>query len=509
MATTRRHFLTGAAASVALPYIRRPAFAREPGRRLPIPPLVETSAAPSTLVAQEGVHPFLDGVSTPTWGFGQSYLGPVLKFRRGREARMRVTNRLANPITCHWHGLHVPAIVDGGPQLEIPPGKTWQADLPVDQPASTLWYHSHAHGVTAEHVYYGLSGLIIVDDETSDQETLPSDYGVDDIPLIIQDRAFSETGALAYFKRGPMLMHGFRANTIVVNGAVVPTADVPAGIVRLRLLNGSNARIYHLRFSDGRTFHRIASDGGRLPAPVGVDAMSLAPAERAEVLVDFSDGGAVALLSGPDTNDPMGGGGMMGGMMAGMIAGDPPQSEEGRRGAFDVMRFQPDRDRQGRIAAIPNSFAGAPGAKPAEAEIRREFVLNMHVGGRGMGGGMGRGMGLRGGGMMGTMGINDRPYDPGRIDVRMQRGVPEIWRVRSLEMAHPFHVHGTAFQVLSLNGAPVPFETTGLKDVFLVDGEAEILVQADHPASSDIPYMFHCHILEHEDAGMMGQFTVE
>ncbi|MCB1492069.1 MAG: multicopper oxidase domain-containing protein, partial [Rhodobiaceae bacterium] len=232
----------------------------------------------------------MDGAATPTWGFSQSYLGPVLRFRRGTSAHVSVKNSLPFPITSHWHGLHVPAIIDGGPQLQIAPGATWTVELPIDQPAATLWYHSHVGGVTAEQVYGGLSGMIIVDDPDAGDQGLPSDYGVDDIPLVIQDRAFGPDGELVYVKRGPALMHGFRADTILVNGAVRPVAGVPAGLVRLRLVNGSNARIYHLRFSDDRSFHQIASDGGLLPAPVPHTELTLAPAERAEVVVDFSDG---------------------------------------------------------------------------------------------------------------------------------------------------------------------------------------------------------------------------
>ncbi|MCB1492070.1 MAG: multicopper oxidase domain-containing protein, partial [Rhodobiaceae bacterium] len=139
----------------------------------------------------------------------------------------------------------------------------------------------------------------------------------------------------------------------------------------------------------------------------------------------------------------------------------------------------------------------------------RDFVLNMHAGGgmgmgmgRGKGRGMGRGMG------MGVMSINDGSFDPGRIDVQMKAGETELWRVYADEMAHPFHVHGTSFRVLRHNGNAVPFESTGLKDIFLVNGQAELLVRVKHEAREDVPFMYHCHILEHEDAGMMGQFTV-
>jgi FtsP/CotA-like multicopper oxidase with cupredoxin domain len=138
---------------------------------------------------------------------------------------------------------------------------------------------------------------------------------------------------------------------------------------------------------------------------------------------------------------------------------------------------------------------------------RRRFVLDTHggmMGGGGMGmrGGMGGGMGMM------AMTINGRAFDMQRIDAQVRRGETELWEVRASDMAHPFHVHGTSFQVVSRNGVPVDFAASGWKDTVLVDGSAEILMRFDHRADDRTPYMFHCHILEHEDAGMMGQFTV-
>jgi blue copper oxidase len=436
---------------------------------------------------------FLDGAETPSWGFGQAYLGPTLRMRRGVASRMKVTNALEFPITCHWHGLHVDAILDGGPQLSIAPGESWTPELPIDQPAATTWYHSHSHGVTAEQVYGGLAGLILIDDPEAGDSSLPSTYGIDDIPLVIQDRAFTEAGGFSYIKRGPALMHGFRADQIVVNGAIRPEAAVPAGLTRLRLLNGSNARLYTLVFEDGRPFHQVASDGGLLPAPLRLNRLSLAPGERAEIVADFSDGKPVRLLSGPDTNDPMGGMGMMGGMMGGMLT-PPPQAENAPDGFFVILTFTPDAARPAAVTALPARFESAPLPEFGMPEQERRFELSMH------GGGMM--------GMMGGMTINGASFAMDRIDVEMRRGVTELWTIAAPEMGHPFHIHGTAFQVVRQNGTPVDYATTGLKDVVLVSGEATLLVQVNTAANAATPYMFHCHILEHEDAGMMGQFTV-
>lgn len=499
MRISRRNFAAYAASFSALPMLPGSTFAAEFGRPLPIPDVVDVKNDTATIDAIAGETKFLPRFATPTVGFNQSFLGPVLRFSRGSNARMRVVNRLGFPITSHWHGLHVPTVLDGGPKIEIAPGAIWAPELPIDQPAGTLWYHSHIHGRTANHVYAGLAGMIIVDDPAAPDPGLPNRYGIDDLPFIVQDRVFGRDGAFYYIKRGPSLMHGFRGDSILVNGAIRPQANVPAGLVRLRVLNGSNARIYHFRFADGRKFHQVASDAGLLPAPVEMKSLRLAPAERAEIVVDFGDAKAVSLTSDADRNNPMGG------MMGRFRSEAPPQFEGAPRGFFEVARFVPDRKKAAERKSLPSKIAGAPKLSLGESARRRRFVLDMHVGP------MGPGMMMRGGrdgGPTDIMGINGRSFDMDRVDTEMRLGETELWQIESNEMAHPFHVHGTSFQVVSMNGKKVPYNTMGLKDVLLVDGRAEILLRVDHIAKRDIPFMYHCHILEHEDAGMMGQFSV-
>lgn len=495
----RRQFLkmtTGAL--LATPFLSRQVWAAEAGMPLPIPSILDVdSGGGNAIDAIMANHQFGSGRSTRTLGYSQDYLGPILRMKRGHTANINVGNKTNDVVTAHWHGLHVPGAVDGGPQLAFAPGATWSPELEIDQPASTFWYHSHVHGQTADQVYAGLAGMIFIEDPDAEPEGLPSNYGIDDLPLIIQDKAFDDAANLIYIKRGPSLMHGFRANEIVVNGAVRPVAAVPAGLTRLRLLNASNARIYHFRFEDDRVFHQVASDGGLLSAPVSMNTLSLAPAERAEILVDFSAAQKVRLLSGPDANDPMGGG-MMGRMMGRMMGGQvgAPDSVNGRE-EFEVLTFEPDDARKSSIETLPSSFSSAPKPDFGEPVGRRQFRLDMHAGG-----------GMMMGGGTDVMGINGKPMDMARIDEKVRIGETEIWEVFADEMAHPFHIHGTSFQVLSQNGVVVPFDRTGMKDVFLVHGRAELLVQFTKPATAETPYMFHCHILEHEDAGMMGQFTV-
>jgi len=489
------HLLAAAASTVLSPIaITGRAFAFEEGQSLPIPDVIECGTDTEVLEARASSHKFYHGIDTRTWGFSQSYLGPVLRVKRGQTTNISIKNKLSYPVTCHWHGLHVEGDVDGGPHSPIAPEKTWSPALNIDQPAGTLWYHSHVHGVTAEQVYYGLAGMMIIDDPDAPPSGLPDTYGVDDIPLIIQDKAFDEQGRLAYIKRGPFLMHGFRAGEMVVNGVIKPTATVPKSLVRLRLLNASNARIYHFCFDDNRVFHQVASDGGLLPKPHAISTLSLAPAERVEIVVDFSNGKKTKLLSAEDTNTPMrhrspGGGGMF----------SPVLEQDGK---YIVMSFDVNNTSPAPVKVLSDLIAGAPEAPDwGEPVVERRFQLQMHVGGRGMGG-------MRHGDITQIMGINGKSMDMHRIDTQTKLNETELWTIESLEMAHPFHVHGTQFQVKSLNNRPVDFDTTGFKDVILVDGKAELLVRFPRKADQSNPYMYHCHILEHEDAGMMGQLTV-
>ena len=487
MKLTRRSFLAGAALAggsyLVASSLWRSAATGE-SRALRIPELIDARDQSQSigLTAQVGRTYFFPGRESVTLGYNGSYLGPTLRVHRGDDVEIAVTNSLGEETTVHWHGLLIPGELDGGPLQTLSPGATWRPVLPIRQPAATLWYHSHAHGRTAEQVYAGLAGILIVTDDEEKALGLPSRYGVDDLPLIVQDRQFEE-GTLVLPQGMMVAMHGRRGDTLMVNGTVNPVARVPRGLVRLRLVNGSNAREFDLAFTDGRSFHWIASEGGLLEKPVELRSLNLAPGQRAEILVDFSDGRSVALETGPDRNVSM----MMG--MMGRVSDSIGAERD------TVVTFEP-QEGQGSGAKVPEKLVTRERLDVSTAVRRRRFALTMHMG---MGGMMGGGMRM--------FGINGRAFDMGRVDEYVRLGDVEIWEVSGEMMAHPFHIHGVHFEVLSRNGAAPSIRDQGLRDTVVVQQPVELLVRFTQPAKT-APFMYHCHILEHEDNGMMGQFVV-
>ena len=454
---------------------------------LPIPMLIDAAKQGNAvhLKAISGRHAFIEGKPTGTYGYSARVLGPVIRLQRGDEVQVTVENALDTVTTVHWHGLLTPGYNDGGPQQLIHPGKIWRPVLKINQPAATLWFHPHPHHDTARQIYMGLAGMIIVDDGSDNRLNLPRTYGVDDLPIILQDRSFDSDGSIGYDNNDLNALdiaYGARGDTIIVNGAIAPVAKIPSGLVRLRLLNAANAQNFDLRFRDRRTFHVIASDGGFLAEPVAVNELVISPAERFEILVDFADGKAVALETGPDKE--------MGEF--GRVAPD------GSADYVAVMQFEPTAG-IANLKQVPKRLIDTSAVSASSAVRRRQFVLDSGLCAS-------RPQASAHGDMPALIGINGKPFDLRRIDVETKLGTTEIWEITSIGMAHPFHVHGALFRILSIEGAPPAAHLTGWKDTVLVEDKAEILVAFNQPATRQHPFMYHCHILEHEDAGLMGQY---
>jgi FtsP/CotA-like multicopper oxidase with cupredoxin domain len=264
----RRQFAIGSAAIVSGGFVGGVVGSRLAQGRpqrfdtyLPIPALIDAAKHGNAveLKVASRRHAFVKGKPTRSYGYSGPVLGPVVRLRRGDEVEMTVQNALDIDTTVHWHGLLVPGDVDGGPHQVIKSGSTWRPRFKIDQPASTAWYHPHLHHETARQVYMGLAGLLIVDDGSDARLGLPRTYGVDDLPIILQDRSFDSDGSLLYDLDPLTIQYGLRGNAIIANGVIAPVARVPSGLVRLRILNGANAQNFELRFSDRREFHVIAS----------------------------------------------------------------------------------------------------------------------------------------------------------------------------------------------------------------------------------------------------------
>jgi blue copper oxidase len=453
--------------------------------RLPIPALIDAAKQGGAvkLKVTSGRHAFLKGKPTPSYGYSGPVLGPVVRLRRGDEVEITVENTLDSDTTVHWHGLLVPGYVDGGPHQIIKSGGTWRPRLKIEQPASTAWFHPHLHHDSARQVYMGLTGLIIVDDGSDAGLGLPRTYGIDDLPIIIQDRSFDTDGSLLYDPDPDpqTIQYGSRGDTIIVNGVVRPVAQVPCSLVRLRIVNAANAQNFDLRFSDRREFRVIASDAGFLSAPVSMNQLRISPAERFEILVDFGNRKPVMLETGPDT------------VMGIFGAVSPDDATE----FVSIMRFEPAAT-AGLVKHFPGRLVEPAAADADRAVHRRQFVLDSGICG---------GKRPTEAGMLPGLCINGKTHDLARIDVETKLGTLEVWEIVSIGMAHPFHVHGASFRILSLDGAPPPAHLAGWKDVVLVEDKAELLVAFNHPATKEHPFMYHCHILEHADAGMMGQYV--
>ncbi len=435
---------------------------------LRVPPTLIPSASDATTdyydlrLRQEAVH-IVGGTQTLIWGFNGSYPGPTIRATRDRRVIVRHTNDLPEAVSIHLHGGHIPADSDGHPTSLISPGAYRDYVYPNRQLPATLWYHDHTMDRTGRNVYRGLAGFYLLTDEIEDSMMLPR--GRYEIPLVIQDRTFNADGSLAYSNTGMNRMNGFLGDRVVVNGQIQPFHFVERRKYRLRILNGSNARTYQLAFSNDLPFYQIGSDGGMLSSTVVRSSITLAPAERVDVVVDFS-------AANPGSNIQL-------------------LNQIGTGTTAEVMQFRVIAMKYGKdTSVIPTVLRPVDRIPPASASVTRNFTLNLT-----MAGGM-------------TFTFNNQAFDPNRIDATPSLGATEIWSFNNqTNMLHPIHIHGIQWQILDVNGAAPPPWELGWKDTFVVpaNGTTRVIGKFTDYAGD---YVFHCHILEHEDFSMMGQFRV-
>ncbi|MGZ4968091.1 MAG: multicopper oxidase family protein [Methylobacter sp.] len=459
-----------------------------------------------------------------------TYLAPTLRFKKGQKVRLILNNNLPAQSILHWHGLHVPANMDGNPMYAINQGQTYVYEFEILNRAGTYFYHSHTHGVTARQVYSGLAGLLIVSDDQEQALNLPS--GELDVPLVIQDRSFDGQNQLVYSAHMMQRMQGFLGDQILVNGRPDFVLPVATRAYRLRLVNGSNSRIYKLAWNDGTPITVIGVDGGLLAAPEQLPYVMLAPGERVDAWMDFSGralGTELALRSlsfDTATHGGMGmmGGGMMGGrggmmghgmgggmMRGGMMGGGMMSVSTLPSGSdYPILKIRVTKKEQGDNT-LPKTLTPITALQvknAANATNPRTIALSMEH--------------------MSAL-LNGRSYK--MDDVQPDEIIP----VNSLQliefdngfnggmhgmmnMPHPMHLHGEQFQVVkreissasqeSYTTVASGFINSGWKDTVLVMPGEKITILKPFNDFKGL-FMYHCHNLEHEDMGMMRDFLIK
>jgi blue copper oxidase len=451
---------------------------------LPIPDTL--SGTNISLTMHTDSMQILSGKKTKTLAFNtHNFLGPTLILNKGQQVNMSVTNQIGDTTTVHWHGLHVPSKMDGGPHTLIMNGSTWNPSFKIMNNAAMYWYHPHFMGKTAEQAIKGASGLIIIRDSAEAALALPRKYGVDDIPLIVK--------CLQLDSNNQFLPRGMVDSTLLVNGVTKAQYNLPAQVVRLRLLNGSGERTFNFGFTGNKSFYVIGNDGGLLNVPVSVTRIRLSPGERVEVLINLSgmNGQTIYLMSYASELPS----GVQGGPTMIMPVGSPPMNSSLNGIDFNVLKLNVTTQTTNPITVIPTTLVPVTPYPSTQASLNRNisFTADSFMV------------------MDGPFYFNGLSFDMMRIDYKIPLNQTEIWTLMDSTMvAHPFHLHDAQFFILDRDGNWPPPEERGWKDVVLVQPNetVRIIMKFTDFTDSIVPFMFHCHILMHEDDGMMGQFVV-
>ncbi|MBI4469414.1 MAG: multicopper oxidase domain-containing protein [Acidobacteria bacterium] len=463
-----------------------------------------------TLTAKEVTFEPFPGTTTKLWAYeavegGRTYQNPILMLNKGQRFDATLRNELSEMTIIHWHGLIVDWKNDGHPSYAIEPGGSYQYGYTVANRAGTYWYHPHSHGSTGKQVNAGLASLFLVDDEAelSLRNALDLSIGTTDIPLIIQDKRFSD-GAFTYDPADSDLVAGFIGDVMLTNLTVNPVMDVSSRVYRFRVLNGSNSRTYRLAVSRGSEripFHVIGADGGLLDQPYQVDEVFLAAAERVDLLLDlrrFQAGDTLFLQSiyFDAMHNEHGG------------HGDVPQNTSLAEGApFYILKLNVtrstsyDREIPRRLSEISPADMRGASTRPFSF-VAPDFIHDADTKWR----------------------INGWTFNMDEYPVSLKKNTVEIWEMNNDQgsMPHPMHIHGFQFRVLERLRSPdqirpLAVDANGLlptdmgwKDTVSVwPGETvRVAVDFSHSFSGEQTYLYHCHILEHADLGMMINYKI-
>jgi len=422
-----------------------------------------------------------EGAASVTYGYnGADFWGPTLIMNKGDVVQMHVNNQLTDDTTTHWHGFHIPANTDGGPHQIIPAGTTWSPSFEIKNNAAMYWYHPHLHMTTREQLTYGAGGLIIVKDSQEAALALPRTYGVDDIPLVLTSRRFDG--------KNQFDMMGAYGDEMLTNGTTRAKVDLPAQFVRLRILNAEIERAYNLGFSDDRTFFVIGTDGGLVNEPVPVTRLPMFVGERYEILVDLS---ADAVGKGLDLQA------FNGNQPFGFPGGEPQMSGEFgsalNNKTFDVLHIDVKAATADGLKTKPATLVNNTYWTAADVTNSRMVSITD----------MGPGTPFT---------FDGKPYDEAVINQNVALNAVEKWTISNgMTFGHSFHIHDVQFKIISRSSGAIPVYEQGWKDtVKLFKNESvSFVAKFDDFASTTDPFMYHCHMSNHEDAGLMGQFLVK
>ncbi|MGY8887298.1 MAG: multicopper oxidase domain-containing protein [Flavobacteriales bacterium] len=442
------------------------------------------------LTLQNGTTQFYSGQTTNTMGANGNILGPTLILNQGDLVNFSVNNQIGETTTIHWHGLHVSSENDGGPHTTIAPNATWSPSFTILDKAATYWYHPHLHHFTDKHVSKGIAGMIIVKDNAEAALSLPRTYGVDDFPLVMQTKDFDANNQI--------VVHSNSDDVVMINATIDPFLNVPSQVIRCRVLNGSSQRAFNIGLSNNQSFHQIASDGGLLSTPVQLTRLLLAPGERAEILIDFSGmNGQTAFLESFASELPNGiYGATNPGMGAGMtMNGYNPNPLNGAD--FNILQFNVGIQTTNPITSVPSNLVTVIPIPEINSNITRTLTFTPVTMGPNQ--------------LNGEFLINGATMDLNVINYTIPLNNTEIWELTNQSaISHPFHIHDVQFNILTRNGVAPPLNEQGRKDVVLVKPQETVRFIAKFETfyNDTVPYMYHCHLLTHEDGGMMGQFVV-
>ncbi|MFN3852124.1 MAG: multicopper oxidase family protein [Spirosomataceae bacterium] len=431
----------------------------------------ETITSPSSMIAQAVQDTVMDGKNAKYIGYRSGLLGPTFRLQKGENFNVKFSNQLAEHTNIHWHGLVIPAEMDGHPDQMVMPNENFNYQFTINQQAGTNWYHPHPHGLTGKQVTQGLAGFFIV--ESPEEKALNLPNGSYEVPLVIQDKRFNTDATIKYSPTMMEMMSGYMGDNILVNGTASPYLNVSTRFYRFRVLNGSSARIYNLALSNGANFYVIGADSGMLEKPESVNSLLLASGERVDILVDFTN---IALNTEVYLENKT---------FTGMGTAQGTQ-------AFKVMKFIVNKQETDTFK-VPSSLISL--AKLSNATKNRSFALTMDM--ASMNGGMHK--------------INGKIYSATRIDETVAVGSTETWEFDNStgDEPHPMHIHGVQFQVVSRTGGrnTILPQEKAWKDTVLVapTEKVKVIVKFEQKGK----FVFHCHNLEHEDDGMMLNFEVK